>query len=88
MTSFTFRWGVLPFKRLMGIDVPLDGVAFSRLDWLSWVAFSLELLERGRTFSNFWRKTVLQILLVRKRTRMFVLLVKSKELFIQYKVHT
>ena len=72
MTYFTFRSGVLPFKRLMGIDVPLDGVAFSRLDWLSWVAFSLELLGRDRTFSKFWRKIVLHIL-VSKRTRMFVL---------------
>ena len=31
-------------------DVPLDGVVFS-----------LELLERGHTFSNFWGKTVLHI---------------------------
>ena len=27
-------------------DVPLDGVAFLRLDWL----------EEGRTFSDFWGK--------------------------------
>ena len=26
--------GVLPSKRLLNGDVPLDGVAFSQLDWL------------------------------------------------------
>ena len=39
------------------------------------------LLEWCRTFSDFWVKTVLF-------TRMFVLQVKSKVLFIQYKEHT
>ena len=32
-------------------------------DWLDYngVEFSIELLERGRTFSEFWGKTVLYI---------------------------
>ena len=33
-------------------DVPLDEVTFSRLDNV--VAFSIELLEWGRKFSDFW----------------------------------
>ena len=37
-------------------DVPLDGVAFSRLEWLYWVAFSIDLLEWGRKFSDFGGK--------------------------------
>ena len=43
--------------------MPLDGVAFSPLDYngVAGVAFSIELLEWGSTFSNFWGKTVLQI---------------------------
>ena len=28
------------------MDVPLDGVAFSQLDWLEW----------GRKFSDFWAR--------------------------------
>ena len=34
-------------------SVPLDGIAFSRLEW---VAFSIDLLEWGRKFSDFWGK--------------------------------
>ena len=58
--------------------MPLDGVAFL-----------IELLEWGSTFSVFGGgKTVLHILRVSKRTRIFVLCVKSKVFFIQYKVDT
>ena len=32
-----------------------------RIDRNSGVAFSIELLERGRTFSDFWGETVLHI---------------------------
>ena len=41
--------GGTPLQEANG-DVPLDGVAFS-----------IELLEWGRTFSEFWGKTVLHI---------------------------
>ena len=44
--------GLLPYKRLMG-EAQLDGVAFSRLDLLKGVVFSIELLQWGRTFSDF-----------------------------------
>ena len=44
-------------------DVSLDGVAFSRLVWLynNGVAFCIELLEWGGTFSDFGGKKVLHI---------------------------
>ena len=44
-------------------DVSLDKVAFSQLVWLynNGVALSIELLEWGRTFSDFWGKKVLHI---------------------------
>ena len=41
--------------------MPLDGVPFSRLDDYNGVAFSIELLEWGRTFSVFRGKRVLYI---------------------------
>ena len=58
-------------------------------DWIddNGVAFSIELLEWGRTFSDFGIRQSL-IYTVSKRTGMFVLKVKSKVFFIQYKVHT
>ena len=37
--------GSTPLQEANG-DVPLDGVAFSQLDWLEW----------GRKFSDFWGK--------------------------------
>ena len=47
-----FRWvggwgggGGTPLQEANG-NVPLDGVAFSQLDWLEW----------GRKFSDFWGK--------------------------------
>ena len=42
--------------------------------WIDYhrVAFSMELLEWGRTFSDFWGETGL-IFTVSKRTKMFVL---------------
>ena len=40
--------------------MPLDGVAFSRLDYHG-VTFSIELLEWGHTFSDMWGKTYLHI---------------------------
>ena len=44
-------------------------------DWMDYhgLAFSKELLEWGRTFSDFWGKPVQFIFTVSKRTRMFVL---------------
>ena len=58
-------------------------------DWTDYngVAFSIELLEWGRTFSNFWVGQFF-IFTVSKRTRMFVLSVKSEVFFIQYSVDT
>ena len=58
-------------------------------DWIDYngVAFSVELLERGRTFSDFGVRQFF-IFTVSKRTRMFVLYVKSTVFFIQYKVDT
>ena len=55
-----FAWGVLPHKRLMGMCRWM-GSHFH--DWIDYngVAFSIELLEWGRTFSDFWGKTVLHI---------------------------
>ena len=52
--------GVLPYKRLMGICRWM-GSHFH--DWIDYnrVAFSIELLEWSRTFSDFWGKTVLHI---------------------------
>ena len=51
--------GVLPYKRLMGM-CRLMGSHFH--DWIDyWLAFSIELLEWGHKFSDFWGKTVLHI---------------------------
>ena len=58
--------------------MPLDGVAFLRLDWYNGVAFSIELLEWGHTFSDFWGVRLLVIFTVSKRTRMFLLQTESK----------
>ena len=54
-------------------------------NWIDYngVVFSIELLEWGRTFSDFWGKTVLCI--TYKRIRIFVLQMKSKALSIQSK---
>ena len=48
------------------------------------VAFSIEFMEWGRTFSVFWRKIVRHIY----GTRMFVPKVKGDVFFMQYKIHT
>ena len=52
--------GVLPYRRLMGMCRWM-GSHFH--DWSEYngVAFSIELLEWGRTFFDFWGKTVLHI---------------------------
>ena len=52
--------GVLPYKRLMGM---CRWMRSHFHDWIDshGVAFSIELLERGRTFSDSWGKTVLHI---------------------------
>ena len=49
--------GVLPYKRLMGMYRWM-GTHFH--DWIdeNGVALSIELLEWGRTFSDFWGKKV------------------------------
>ena len=63
--------GALPYKRLMGMCRWM-GSHFH--DWIeyNWVAFSIEFLEWGHTFSDFWGKKFF-IFTVRIRTRMFVL---------------
>ena len=52
--------GVLPYKRLMGMCCRM-GSHFH--DWIDYngVAFSIELLEWGRTFSGFWAMKGLHI---------------------------
>ena len=52
--------GVLPYKRPMEMCRWM-GSHFH--DWIDYngVVFSIELLEWGRTFSDFWDKTVLLI---------------------------
>ena len=54
-------------------------------DWTDYngVAFSKELLEWGRTFSDFWGRELFKFT-VSKRTRIFVQWVKSKVFFIQF----
>ena len=49
------RGGVLPYKRLMGM---CRWVGSHFHDWSDYngVAFSIDLLEWGRKFSNFWGK--------------------------------
>ena len=51
--SMGWGGGVLPYKRLMGMCCWM-GSHFH--DWSDYngVAFSIELLEWGRTFSDFW----------------------------------
>ena len=53
-------WGALPYKRLMGM-CSLMGSHFH--DWIDYngVAFSIELLEWGRTFSDFRGKIVVHV---------------------------
>ena len=62
--------GLLPYKRLMGMCRWM-GSHFH--DWTDYkgVAFSIELLEWGRTFSDFWGRELF-IFTVSKRTRIFV----------------
>ena len=62
--------GALPYKRLMGMCRWM-GSHFH--DWTDYngVAFSKELLEWGRTFSDFWGRELF-IFTVSKRTRIFV----------------
>ena len=45
--------GVLPYKRLMGMCHWVGSPFHDRIDY-NGVAFSIELLEWGRTFSDFW----------------------------------
>ena len=62
--------GILPYKRLMGMCRWM-GSHFH--DWIDsrGIAFSIELLEWGCTFSDFWVRQF--IFTFSKRTRMFVL---------------
>ena len=63
----------------------LGGVAFSRLIDYNGVAFSIELLEWGRTFLDFLGVRKFFIFTINKRIRMFELQKKSKVFFIQSK---
>ena len=63
--------GVTSLKEA-NVNVPLDGVAFSRLDWLSWGRISIELLEWAALVWIFGVRKFF-ILMVSKGTRMFVL---------------
>ena len=53
--------GVLPYKRLMGMCRWMGLHFHDWIDYYNGVKFSIELLERGRTFSGFLGKTVLHI---------------------------
>ena len=74
--------GVLPYRRLMGICRWM-GSHFH--DWIDFyvVAFSTELLEWGRTFSDFCGKTVLHI--YGKQAYQNVCTVGEKESVLQHK---
>ena len=78
------RGGLLPYKRPMGMG---RWMGWHFHDWIDYngVAFSTELLEWGRTFSDFLGVRQFFPFTVRKRTRMFVQHMKSKVFFIQYK---
>ena len=67
----SFPGGVLTYKRLMGMCRWM-GSHFH--DWIDYngVAFSIELLEWGRTFSNLGVRQLF-IFTVSKRTKMFVM---------------
>ena len=52
--------GVLPYKRLMGMCHWMGSHFHDGIDYHE-VAFSIELLEWGCTFSDVWGKTVLHI---------------------------
>ena len=62
---------ILPYRSLTGM---CRWMRSHFHDWIDYngVAFSIELLEWGRTFSDSWGKTFF-IFTVSKRTRMFVL---------------
>ena len=62
---------VLTYKELMGM---CRWMGWHFHDWIDYnrVAFSIELLEWGRTFTDFGVRKFF-IFTVRKRTRMFVL---------------
>ena len=50
--------GVLPYKRLMGMCHWMGSHFHEWIDY-NGVEFSIELLEWGRTFSDFWGKKIL-----------------------------
>ena len=52
--------GVLPYNRLIGMCLWMRLYFYVCIDSHG-VAFSIGLLECGRTFSDFWGKTVLHI---------------------------
>ena len=56
-------------------------------DWIDYngVAFSIELLEWGRTFSDFWGKTVLHIYGQQTDQNVCTVDQESKVFFIQFK---
>ena len=72
--------GLLSYTRLMGMCRWM-GSHFQEWVYYNGVAFSIQLLEC--TLSDFFSKTVVHISMVSKRTRMFVLKMKSKVFFIQ-----
>ena len=67
----SFPGEVLPYKRLMGMRCWMGSHFHLWIDY-NGVAFSIKLLEWGRTFSDFGGK-FLHISTVSKRIRMFVL---------------
>ena len=53
--------GALPYKRLMDMCHWMGSHFYNWID-CNGVAFSIQLLEWGRTFSDFWGKRVVHIL--------------------------
>ena len=68
----SFPGEVLPYKRLMGMRRWVGSHFHLWIDY-NGVAFSMELLEWGRTFSDFGGKKKFFTFTVSKRIRMFVL---------------
>ena len=71
----SFPGEVLPYKRLMGMRRWMGSHFHVWIDY-----------NGGRTFSDFGGKKKFFTFTVSKRTRMFVLWVKSEVFFIHYKV--
>ena len=83
-TQSSLLEAVLPYKKLM-VCAAGWGRIFTTGLTINGVAFLIELLEWGRTFSDFFGVTQFFVFTVSKRIGMFVLQMQSKVFFIQSK---